>query len=107
VNDLAREARGFARLGRLHPGAGENRDWRRGEHQRPSGEHPGVVSLRNKAIGRHQSVHQDGGGRLGGEREHGAHRGCRIWPGMPADVRSANGELLWSGAVSGREGKGR
>jgi hypothetical protein len=34
-------------------------------------------------------VRRDGGGRLGGEREHGVHRGCRIGAVIPADVRSS------------------
>jgi hypothetical protein len=42
-----------------------------------SGEYSGFVSLRNKVTRGHQRVRRDGGGRLGGEREHGAHRQCR------------------------------
>jgi hypothetical protein len=35
-------------------------------------------------------VRQDGGGRLGGERELGAHRGHQNGAVMPADVRSSD-----------------
>jgi hypothetical protein len=31
-------------------------------------------------------VRRDGGGKLGGDRERGVHRGCRIGPETPADM---------------------
>jgi hypothetical protein len=52
-------------------------------------------------------VRRDGGGRLGGERGHGVHRGCRIGAVMPADAAySGEGFLQPCGALSeGKEGK--
>jgi hypothetical protein len=71
-----------------------------------SGEYPGVVSLRNKVERGHQRVRRDGGGRLGGEREYGAHRGRCISPVMPAEAADSGELLRCLGGVSGRKKKG-
>jgi hypothetical protein len=55
-------------------------------------------------------VHRDGGGRLGGEGEHGAHHGYRIGAVMPADVRSSDEKFEQpggSGSERRRMGKER
>jgi hypothetical protein len=62
--------------------------------------------LRDKAKGGHQRVRQDGGGRLGGEREHGVHCGCRIGAVMPADVRSSVEKFEQPGGAISRESRG-
>jgi hypothetical protein len=62
--------------------------------------------LRDKAKGGHQRVRRDGGGRLGGEREHGVHRGSRIGAVMPADVRSSVEKFEQPGGTTCRGTKG-
>jgi hypothetical protein len=49
-------------------------------------------------------VRRDGGGRLGGEGELGAHRGHRNGVVMPADVRSSDEKFEQPGG-SGPEGR--
>jgi hypothetical protein len=49
-------------------------------------------------------VRRDGGGRLGGEGELGAHRGYRNGAVMPADVRSSDEKSEQPGG-SGSEGR--
>jgi hypothetical protein len=51
-------------------------------------------------------VRRDGGGRLGGERGHGVHRGRRIRPGMLADAVDPGEKLHRPGGVSCRGKKG-
>jgi hypothetical protein len=58
-------------------------------------------------------VRRDGGGRLGGKREHGAHRRWRILPGMLAGT-AESGELfrqpggtIWRGKKGKMERRGR
>jgi hypothetical protein len=49
-------------------------------------------------------VRRDGGGRLGGERELGAHRGHRNGAVMPADVQSSDEKFEQPGCL-GSEGR--
>jgi hypothetical protein len=51
-------------------------------------------------------VRRDGGGRLGGEREHGVHRGCRIGVEMPAGMRSSGERFCRPGGAISRESRG-
>jgi hypothetical protein len=50
-------------------------------------------------------VHRDGGGRLGGEGELGAHRGYQNGAVMPTDVRSSDEKFEQPGG-SGSERRG-
>jgi hypothetical protein len=53
-------------------------------------------------------VRWDGGGRLGGEGELGAHRGYRNGAVMPADVRSSDEKFEQpGGSIRGEEGRER
>jgi hypothetical protein len=53
-----------------------------------------------------REVRRDGGGRLGGKGEHGAHRRWRILPGMPAGTAESGDRFRRFGGALSRKEKG-
>jgi hypothetical protein len=65
-----------------------------------------VVSLQYSAGEEYQRGRQREGRGLGGEREHGVHRGCRIGVEMPAGMRSSGERFCRPGGAISRESRG-